>query len=99
MHTEINKESRQNLGVREELIIRNYGFINPLSINASDPRYVSALRIAVVQLQMVQAVLEQELRLGITEVGVRILGPCSSEARISVPVADTTEIGCVVHWS
>jgi hypothetical protein len=57
--TEINKESRQNLGVREELIIRNYGFINPLAIDASDPRYVSALRIAIVQLEMVQAALEQ----------------------------------------
>jgi hypothetical protein len=60
--TEINKESRQNLGVREELIVRNYGFINPLAMDAADPRYISALRIAIVQLEMVQRALEQETR-------------------------------------
>jgi hypothetical protein len=57
---EINKESRQNLGVREELVMRNYGFINPLSMESTDPRYVSALRIAVVQLEMVERAVTQE---------------------------------------
>jgi hypothetical protein len=57
---EINKESRQNLGVREELIMRNYGFINPLSMEQSDPRYIPALRIALVQFEMVERALTQE---------------------------------------
>jgi hypothetical protein len=61
--TEINKESRQNLGVREELIIRNYGFINPLTIHHSDPSYVAALRVAIVELQMVYRALDEEYHL------------------------------------
>jgi hypothetical protein len=77
---EINKESRQNLGVREELIIRNYGFINPLAMDAFDPRYVPALRIAVVQLELVRLALEQESKLASTQ--VRLTTSCPVDASI-----------------
>lgn len=40
--------------------MRNYGFINPLSMEQSDPRYVPALRIALVQFEMVEQALLQE---------------------------------------
>ena len=77
-HAEINKESRQNLGVREELIIRSYGFINPLLVPTWDPRYVPALRISIVQLELVQRALDQEYRCGVlvSVVGTCILCPC-----------------------
>ena len=42
------------------------GFINALSISNTDPRYVAALRISLVQLEMVAMALEQEYRSGLT---------------------------------
>jgi hypothetical protein len=67
--------------VREELIIRNYGFINPLSIDASDPRYVSALRIAIAQLEMVRRVLDQEMRLGLSQGRPQASGPARQRVK------------------